>query len=461
MKESQLKEQKSSAVALIPLLAFVVIYLGAGIVLQIRGVEMAFYQFPAASCALFAAVIAFIVFRENGIDTNFKVFSRGAGSEDMMCMLMIFLLAGAFSTVAGAMGGVDAAVNLGLTVIPVHFITAGVFVIASFIGVATGTSMGTLSALVPIAVGMADKASLSLPMVMAACLTGAMFGDNLSMISDTTISATRTQNVELKDKFRTNFNIALPAAIITIVLLLIFGRPDTAAVIEIESLDIIRVLPYVLVLVLAIIGINVYLVLTLGLVSAGVIGIAYGDLTVLSFASSIWEGYQGMFEVFVLAMFFGGIAEMSRENGGIQWLVDKMSHFIKGKTSASIGISALVAATDLATANNTVAIIVTGPIAKDISRRFKVDPRRAASLLDIFACIAQGFIPYGAQVLLIVSLTGGTLNPFSMLSYNWYLMLLGLFAILAIIVPTYSRICCKGEWDFENNRVLEPESEKN
>ena len=219
------KENKSSGLALIPFLVFIVIYLGAGIILQSRGVEMAFYQFPAVVAMFIAVLTAFALNYRTGINENFKIFAKGAASEDVMNMLMIFLLAGAFSAVAKAMGGVDATVSFGVSVIPAPLITAGIFIIAAFLGTATGTSMGTIGALVPIALGMVDKAGLNMPLVMAACMSGAMFGDNLSMISDTTIAATRTQNVELKDKFRTNFWIAFPAAVVAFVLLILFGRP--------------------------------------------------------------------------------------------------------------------------------------------------------------------------------------------------------------------------------------------
>ena len=414
-------------------------------ILQSRGVEMAFYQFPAVVAMFIAVLIAFAMNYKAGINENFKVFARGAASEDIMNMLMIFLLAGAFSAVAKAMGGVEATVNFGVSIIPASLITAGMFIIAAFLGTATGTSMGTIGALVPIALGMVDKAGLSLPLVMAACVSGAMFGDNLSMISDTTIAATRTQNVELKDKFRTNFWIAFPAAIVTIVLLVIFGRPETAKAIEASGYDIVKVLPYLLVLILALIGVNVFLVLTIGVFSAGIIGMAYGDLTFLSFAGEIWAGFQGMIEVFLLSMFIGGTAEMVKHYGGLNWLIEKMSGMIKGKKSAQVGMSALALLTDMATANNTIAIIVDGPMAKEISAEYGVDPRKTASILDIFTCIMQGLIPYGAQFLLVASLSEGRVSPGDVIPNNWYLFLLAGFAILSYFVPWYEKITLKDQ----------------
>ena len=438
-------KKKSSGLALLPFAVFIVIYLGAGMILQSRGVEMAFYQFPAVVAMFIAVLIAFAMNYKAGINENFKVFARGAASEDIMNMLMIFLLAGAFSAVAKAMGGVEATVNFGVSIIPASLITAGMFIIAAFLGTATGTSMGTIGALVPIALGMVDKAGLSLPLVMAACVSGAMFGDNLSMISDTTIAATRTQNVELKDKFRTNFWIAFPAAIVTIVLLVIFGRPETAKAIEASGYDIVKVLPYLLVLILALIGVNVFLVLTIGIVSAGIIGMAYGDLTFLSFAGEIWAGFQGMIEVFLLSMFIGGTAEMVKHYGGLNWLIEKMSGMIKGKKSAQVGMSALALLTDMATANNTIAIIVDGPMAKEISAEYGVDPRKTASILDIFTCIMQGLIPYGAQFLLVASLSEGRVSPGDVIPNNWYLFLLAGFAILSYFVPWYEKITLKDQ----------------
>jgi Na+/H+ antiporter NhaC len=305
--------------------------------------------------------------------------------------------------------------------------------------------MGTIGALVPIALGMVDKAGLNMPLVMAACMSGAMFGDNLSMISDTTIAATRTQNVELKDKFRTNFWIAFPAAVVAFVLLILFGRPETAKAIEASGYDIVKVIPYILVLALAIIGVNVFLVLTIGILTAGIIGMAYGDLTVMSFAGEIWAGFQGMIEVFLLSMFCGGIAEMAKHYGGLEWLIEKLSKPIKGKKSAQIGLSVLAALTDMATANNTVAIIVDGPMAKEISEKYDVDPRKTASILDIFTCIMQGLIPYGAQFLLVASLSEGRVSPMEVIPNNWYLYLLAVFAILSYFVPWYEKITLKNK----------------
>lgn len=447
-KENLLKEREASGIALLPLLLFIVIYLGAGIILQSKGVAMAFYQFPSVVAMTIAVVVAFIMYHKTGINENFSLFARGAGEENIMTMLMIFLLAGAFSSVAGAMGGVQSTANLGLTIIPARFIVPGIFVIAAFLSTATGTSMGTVGAIVPIAYQMGKTADLNMAFVMAAVMTGAMFGDNLSMISDTTIAATRTQGVQLKDKFRTNAWLSLPSAVIAIVLMIMFG--DAGSAVGTLDYSVVKIIPYILVLVLALIGMNVFAVLIIGIVSAALVGVGTGAITFMDVAGKIWEGYQGMIEVFLLSMFVGGLAEMTKHYGGLKWLIQKANKFFKGPKSASVGIAVLTAITDAATANNTVSIIVNGEIAKEISRKYKIDPRRTASFLDIFSCIMQGFIPYGAQFLMVASLTKNTVNPTDMIPYNWYLMILAVVSIISVMIPSYNKIVCKGQWDWEH-----------
>ena len=444
--------KRGGGLALIPFLIFIIIYLGAGLLLQAQGKEMAFYQFPSVT-AMFIAVLAAFCMGKESINEKFSVFARGAANENVLTMLMIYILAGAFSTVAKAMGGVDSTVNLGLSVIPVQLLTAGVFVISAFMGTATGTSMGTITTIVPIVVGVADRSGLSIPMLLGACVGGAMFGDNLSMISDTTIAATRTQGCELRDKFKVNFFIALPAAAITVVILLLVGRPETVAPMGDLSFSIVKVLPYVAVLVLALIGVNVFLTLTIGIFSAGIIGMIGGELTVFTFAQAIWDGFTGMSEIFFLALFCGGLSEMIAHNGGITWLIEKLRGMMKGNKSAQVGVAALVSLADCATANNTVAIIVSGNVARDISREYKVDPRRTASLLDVFSCVFQGIIPYGAQLLTAATLT--TLNydivmsPVEIVPYMWYCWILAAFGLLSIFVPYADGTCRKDPWNWE------------
>ena len=449
-------QKKGNGFALLPFAIFIIIYLGAGLYLQAKGEEMAFYQFPSVTAMFIALIVAFCMGKES-IDEKFSIFAKGAANENVLTMLMIYILAGAFSTVAKTMGGVDATVNLGLSIIPVQLLTAGVFVISAFLGTATGTSVGTVTALVPIAVGLASESGLSVPLMLGACVGGGMFGDNLSMISDTTIAATKTQGVELKDKFRVNFYIALPAAIITLVILLMAGRPETVAVMDERTFEIIKVLPYVLVLVLAIIGINVFLTLTIGILSAGVIGMVCGDLTVFTYAQAIWNGFTGMSEVFFLALFCGGISELIAHNGGIVWLIEKLRSMMKGEKSAQVGMSVLVSLADCATANNTVAIILCGNVAKDVSREYKVDPRQMASLLDVFSCVFQGIIPYGAQLLMAASLTAATYNisisPVQIVPNMWYCWILAIFGLLAVFTGYANRVARKNPWNWEYDKA--------
>ena len=370
-------------------------------------------------------------------------------------MCFIYLFAGAFATVAKSMGGVDSTVNLGLSFIPAQYITAGLFIISAFISVATGTSMGTISTVAPIAIATAEKAGLNMTLIVAAIIGGAMFGDNLSVISDTTIAATRTQNCELKDKFKVNFYIALPAAVLTFVLLIVFGKPETIVPIQKLDYNLVKVIPYILVLGLAISGFNVFLTLGVGTVVAGIVGMAYGDLTPLTFAQNIYAGFTGMNEIFLLSMFTGGLAHMVTQHGGLQWILEKIQSVVKSEKSAQIGISAIAAATDMAVANNTVAIIITGPIAKELSRKYKVDPRKSASLLDIWTCIFQGFIPYGAQILLAGSLTAGAVSPLELFPFLWYQQLLAVFTLISMFIPYADGLIKKKPWNWELDKAEE------
>lgn len=448
-----LNERKPNGFALFPLILFIIIYLGAGIALSIQGKEMAFYQFPSVTAMFIAVLVAFLMMRKP-VGESFRIFARGAANEDVMTMLMIYILAGAFSAVAAAMGGRDSTVNMGLTFIPTQFLTAGIFIISAFMGTATGTSMGTIGAIIPIAVGVADKGGLSLPLVVGACIGGAMFGDNLSMISDTTIAATRSQRVAMKDKFRLNFWIAFPAALITIVVLLVVGRPEHAASLGSLDFSAIKVLPYIVVLVLALIGMNVFLVLTIGIFLAGIIGIAMGGLSVFTFAQNVWAGFTGMNEVFFLTLFCAGMSEMVAKMGGIDWLIQKLRKVMKGNHSAQIGISLLISLVDCATANNTVAIVVTGSVARNVSEEYHVDPRRTASLLDIFSCVLQGIIPYGAQMLSAVALLNQYMGsskyaPTDIIPYMWYNWILAIVAVISIFVPFADKVIRSNPWNWE------------
>lgn len=453
MENKNLKA-KANGAALLPFIVFVLVYLATGIILNAMGVEMAFYQVAAPVCILPAIILAFIMF-EGSIDDKFNDFVRGCGDENIIIMCLIYILAGAFATVSKASGGVDSVVNFALSLIPVQYITAGIFLISCFISISTGTSVGTISAVGPIAVGVATKGNLSLPLVLGALVGGAMFGDNLSVISDTTIAATRTQNVGMKDKFRANIKIAIPAAVITFIVLLIVGKPEGKVVLDDLNYKLILIIPYLFVLISALAGMNVFLVLTSGIILSGIIGIFTGGLTMMTFAQKIFDGFSGMFEIFLLSLLTGGLSYMVSSNGGIEWLVQKIRSFAKDVKSAEISIALLTLLTDAATANNTVAIIIDGPVAKEISKDFKVDPRRSASFLDTFSCVMQGIIPYGAQILIAAGLTKelGALavSPVQIIPFLWYQALLAVFAILSIFMRFADP---KDKWDFENDVPL-------
>ncbi|MGY0394718.1 Na+/H+ antiporter NhaC family protein [Fusobacterium sp.] len=420
-----------SFIGLVPLIVFVLFYLGAGIILQLQKIPMAFYQLPSPIAAFIGIVFAFILFK-GSIKEKFNTFLEGCGHQDIITMCIIYLLAGAFAGVAKTMGGVDSTVNLALSFIPVRFLAPSLFVIAAFISTATGTSVGAIVSIAPIAVGLADKSGVSLALILAAVMGGAMFGDNLSVISDTTIASTRTQGVEMKDKFRVNLNIALPAAILTVILFFLFGAPKTIVNLEVLDYSFLKIVPYLSVLILALSGINVFVVLTLGIVIAGIIGIFHGNFTFLTLSKEIYNGFTGMNEIFLLSLFSGGLANMTSKAGGIQWLIGHIQKLIIGKKSAKLGIGILVSLIDMAVANNTVAIIISGPIAKNISKKYDIDPKESAAILDIFSCIFQGIIPYGAQMLILLSFASEKVSPIELISLLWYQMLLLVFTLIFI-----------------------------
>ncbi len=453
--ENQNNKPKPSLAALLPFLVFVLVYMATGIVLNHLGVEMAFYQVPAPVCILPAIILAFIMF-EGSVDDKFNDFVRGCGNENIIIMCLIYILAGAFATVSKESGGVDSVVNFALSIIPLQFITGGIFLIGCFISISTGTSVGTISTVGPIAVGLAQKGNLPLALVLGSLVGGAMFGDNLSVISDTTIAATRTQNVDMKDKFKANIRMALPAAIITFIILLVVGKPEALPTLEDRPYNPVLIIPYLFVLISAIAGMNVFLVLTSGIILSGLIGIATGGLDLMTFAQNIFTGFSGMFEIFLLSMLTGGLSYMVSKNGGIDWLVQKIRSFARGQKSAEVSIALLTALTDAATANNTVAIIIDGPVAKEISNDFKIDPRRSAALLDTFSCVMQGVIPYGAQILIAAGLTkelgAGAVSPMEIIPFLWYQGILAIFAIASIFIRYADP---SGDWDFEKDELKE------
>ncbi|MCF6435088.1 MULTISPECIES: Na+/H+ antiporter NhaC family protein [Pseudoalteromonas] len=418
--------------SLLPLLVFVGLFLGAGLYLQSQGVDYAFYQLPAPVAILPAIVIAFLINR-GSINNSVETFIKGAGHNNIITMCLIYLLAGAFSAVASATGGVDAVVNAGLSLIPAAFLLPGLFLISAVVSTAMGTSMGTIGAIGPIAYAVSLKTGIDPALMAGTIVSGAMFGDNLSIISDTTIAATRTQGCEMKDKFRENLKIALPAALLT-VLLLVFLTPEPQAV-EAKPFDWLLVLPYIFILVLAVGGLNVFVVLFSGIVFAAAMGFT-GDYQAGSFAKDVYKGFSDMQEIFLLSMFIGGLSEFIRINGGLDYLalkIQKLTAIIAKwhrKVADQLGIAALVLVSNLCIANNTVSIIVAGPVAKKLADDGNISAKRSASLLDIFACVMQGSLPYGAQALLL----GATfkISPWDVSSSSFYCFILAFTAIAVI-----------------------------
>ena len=425
---------RPSALALTPLLLFLALFFGAGLYYTAQGEAMGFYQLRAPVAILPALALGVWLARRRGVPAQ-QTLLQGMGDGNVMLMCLIFLLAGAFATVSKAIGAVDAVVALGLGTLPAGLILPGLFLVAAFVSLSIGTSMGTLAAVVPIALGVADAAGLDRVLVTSAVLGGAMFGDNLSIISDTTIAATRSQGAEMRDKFRENFRIALPAAIATIVLLATLG--DAAPVEAPDAASPWLVLPYVVVLGLALAGLDVVLVLGIGLVVSGVFGFVLAqEYDMVSFAGDIYLGFESMVEITLLSILIGGLAALIKATGGLAWLAQVIAKFARGHTgrrSGELSIAALAAGSDALTANNTVAILVTGSLAKDIAQRHDISPRRAASVLDIFACVVQGVLPYGAQILLAASLAA--VSPLALAGSVYYCWLLALSAIGFMLWP--------------------------
>lgn len=442
---------KPNGKALIPFLVFIGLYLFTGFYLTYSGHELGFYAVNSPIFVIIGIISAFILFKGT-INEKFDNLIKGCGDENIIIMCLIYILAGAFASVAAASGSIESTVNFGMSIIPSKFLVAGIFVMAAFISLSTGTSVGTIVTVGPLAVGLAEKSGISLALMIGSLVGGAMFGDNLSVISDTTIAATRTQNVEMKDKFRMNFKIALPAAIITFLILMFCVTPGKNIDTTNLTYSIIKVLPYVVVLVLALSGLNVFITLTLGILFSGGIGLITKSFTLLDYTQKIYSGFNGMFEIFLLSLLTGGLAYLVRQAGGIEWIIVNAKKFLKGEKSAEIGICALISILDIAVANNTVAIIIAGPVAKEICNEYKVDPRRSASLLDTFSCVFQGLIPYGAQVLIAAGLTKGVLSPFDIMPYFWYQFILAIFAIASIFIPFTK---ANKEWDFELDKVKE------
>ena len=419
---------RPSALALTPLLLFLAIFFGAGLYYTVQGEPMGFYQLRAPVAILPALALAAWIAWRRGVRPG-EALLQGMGDPNIVLMCLIFLLAGAFAYVSKAIGAVDAVVSLGIGALHPALLLPGLFLVAGVVSLAIGTSMGTIAAVVPIAIGVADAAGLDRVLVTGAVVGGAMFGDNLSVISDTTIAATRTQGAQMRDKFRENFRIALPAALLTMVLLGFAGDP--APVQSDSHAPAWLALPYLLVLVLALAGLDVLLVLGIGLALAGCFGLAFvGDYDLHQYAGDIWIGFEGMVEILLLSLMIGGLAGLMQASGGLAWLARVIARFARGHTgrrSGEFSIAALATTADVFTANNTVAILVGGSVARDIAQRHGISPRRAASVLDIFACVPQGLLPYGAQLLLASSLAA--VSPLALAGSVWYCWLLALVAI--------------------------------
>lgn len=442
---------KPSSKALIPFIVFIGLYLFTGFYLTYSGYELGFYAVNSPIFVVIGIISAFILFK-GSVEEKFNNLVKGCGDENIIIMCLIYILAGAFASVAAASGSIESTVNLGMSIIPTRYLVVGIFIMSAFISLSTGTSVGTIVTVGPIAVAMAEKSGISTALMLGALVGGSMFGDNLSVISDTTIASTRTQNVEIRDNFKMIFKMALPAAIINIIILLIFVKTSTVVNTANLSYSLIKVTPYILVLGLALFGFNVFATLTIGIVFSGLVGIFTKSITIIEYAQKIYQGFNGMFEIFLLSLLTGGLAYLVRKEGGIDWIIEKTKKFIIGRKSAEACVGALALLLDVAVANNTVAIIIAGPIAKEISKNYKIDPRRTSSLLAVFSCIFQGIIPYGAQVLIAASLTKGLLSPFDIMPYFWYQFLLAIFVILSIFIPFVKP---KKEWDFELDKVKE------
>lgn len=414
------------AVALLPILVFLLIFLGAGFITG------DFYSMPAIVAFLLALLVAFIQNPKVKFADKIRLAAKGVGDENIITMCLIFLVAGAFTGAVKAAGGVESTVNLGLSILPSKVAVAGLFLIGCFISISMGTSVGTITALSSIAVGISEKTGFSLAVCAGAVVGGAMFGDNLSMISDTTIAAVKTQGCDMKDKFRENFLIVLPAAVATILLFLFLGREADFQVAGNLDYNIFRVLPYLVVLIGALAGVNVFVILIAGTVLSLVVGVATGAFALGEMFTHVGAGIMGMYDITVISIIVACIVALVKEYGGIDFILTFIRKRINGERGGELGIAALALLVDMCTANNTVAIVMSGPIAKEISDDFGVTPRRSASLLDMFSSMGQGLIPYGAQLLAAASLTG--LTPFEIIPYCFYPLLMGLSGLVFIFI---------------------------
>ncbi|WP_303186313.1 Na+/H+ antiporter NhaC family protein [Phocaeicola coprocola] len=416
---------KPNGWALMPLVVFLCLYLVTSLIVN------DFYKVPITVAFLVASVYAVATTKGLSLNDRILQYSSGAANKNIMLMLWIFILAGAFAQSAKAMGAIDATVNLTLLLLPDNLLLAGIFLASCFISLSIGTSVGTIVALTPVAAGIAMKTDVSLPFMTALVIGGAFFGDNLSFISDTTIAATRTQGCVMRDKFRVNFLIAVPAALLVFIYYIIYGTQVESAS-EIHTIEWGKVIPYLIVLGTAIAGMNVTLVLLLGVLSTGIIGCIYGSFDLFGWFASMGEGITGMGELIIITLMAGGMLELIRFNGGVDYILHHLTRHVSNKRGAELSIAALVSLANFCTANNTIAIITVGPLANNIAEQFRVDKRKSASILDTFSCVVQGLIPYGAQMLIAAELT--KLSPISIIGYLYYPIILGIVALLSILL---------------------------
>ena len=412
-------------ISISPMLVFLAVYTSSSIIAG------DFYAASIIVSFLIACLYSVFIVKKRSIESRFGTLAKGAAKEDIMTMVLIFILAGAFAATAKQMGAIEATVDLTLSFMPIKMMLCGLFIAACFVSLSIGTSVGTIAALTPIACGIAEKTGQNLPLLVAVIVGGAYFGDNLSFISDTTIMATKTQGCKLKDKFRYNLKIALPAAVITLGLYLIAGTEVVGEEIN-RDINYLLIIPYIYILVAAICGLNVMLLLSSGTVLAGAMGLLTNKLSLTEWSSAMNNGIMGMGELIIVTLLAGGMIEVMRVNGGFDYLKTTLTSRIKSKTGAEISIAGLVILTDFCTANNTIAILTTGPLAKEISSHYKIDSRRTASILDTFSCFAQSVIPYGAQLLIASGLAH--INPLEIIPYLYYPFILGVFSLLYIIL---------------------------
>lgn len=425
MNEEKIHKRPGGWWSLSPLFVFLCLYLITSIVVN------DFYKVPLTVAFLVSSCYAIAITRGLNLEQRIYQFSVGASNKNIMLMVWIFILAGAFAQSAGQMGAIDATVNLTLHILPDNLLLAGIFLAACFISLSIGTSVGTIVALTPVAIGLAEKTGIDLPFMVAVVVGGSFFGDNLSFISDTTIASTKTQECVMRDKFRVNSMIVVPAALIVLGIYIFQGLSVTAPA-QVQAIEWIKVIPYLIVLGTAIAGMNVMLVLIIGILASGVIGIATGSFGLFDWFGAMSSGITGMGELIIITLLAGGMLETIRYNGGIDFIIRKLTRHVRGKRGAELSIAGLVSITNLCTANNTIAIITTGPIARDIAKKFHLDRRKVASILDTFSCLVQGIIPYGAQMLTAASLA--QLSPISIIGNLYYPFTMGICALLAILL---------------------------